>query len=93
MKKLMISFLITIAFSYSLTAQIPIPMYDIFTPIGNPVLTYLLSEDPDSVRLANDIEWKNRFPDAQQIITYNGLCSTSKFNCNGYKYMGMGKIC
>ena len=90
MKKLIVFiFLICFAFSHTLKAQCynNVQMYDISTPFCNTVITWIMCEDPDSVRRAYDIQFATGYPNAQQVITYNGLSSTAKFNCHGYAWL------
>ena len=50
MRKYIIILLTGIAFSYTLKGQCDIRMYDIYTPIGNPVVTFLMCESSTSTR-------------------------------------------
>jgi hypothetical protein len=50
MKKIIITVLTGIIFSYILKGQCDIRMYDIYTPNGNPVVTFLMCESSNSVR-------------------------------------------
>ena len=83
MKKLVILFYAGIVFSYSFSLQAQCPnncldylMYDIFTPFCSPVVTWITEEDTYNDRLALDAEYAWRYPNANQIITYNNLSST-----------------
>ena len=92
MKKLIFLFLTGIVFTCSIHAQCPyncidIPMYDIFTPFCSPVNTWITDEDTYNDRLALDVEYAWRYPNANQIITYNGISSTRTFNCHGYTWL------
>ena len=62
-------------------------MYDIFTSMSSPVATWKMCESAYSVRLGFDREYANRYPNATQIITYDGLSSTRTFNCHGYAWL------
>lgn len=50
MKKNIILFLTGFVFSYTLKGQCDIKMSDIYTPVGNPVVTFLMCESDNSVR-------------------------------------------
>lgn len=78
---------VTFVFSYSLKAQCNERRYDVYTPVGNPVATWLTCEDSYSARLGFDVEFTNAYPNAQKITTYEGLSSTAKFNCHGYAWL------
>ena len=96
MKKMLILVLTSIAFSYSLKAQPncnSVTPYgdtlrcDIFTPMGNLVVTYSMVEAATSTREWYDDYWSSRYPNAEMIIVYDGLSSTRKFNCHGYAWL------
>ena len=78
-----ILFLASFVNSFSLKAQNDVRMYDIFTPRNSPVTTWITQEDTYNDRLALDLYYAQQFPNANQIITYNGLSSTRTFNCLG----------
>jgi len=61
--------------------------YDIYTPMGSSVLTYITCEDATGTRQAFDNSYGQAYPDAQQIIVYDNLSSTRKFNCHGYAWI------
>jgi hypothetical protein len=63
------------------------PMYDIFTPVGNRVTTWLTCEAPDEVREYYDDFYSSRYPNAEMITVYDNLSSTRKFNCHGYAWL------
>ena len=92
--KFLVLLLIFIALSYSLKAQIcnsdptVIPMYDIYTPMGTPVLTWLTEEDTPAARYERDSTYIAQYPFAEPIPIYNdGYYSTSRFNCHGYAWI------
>jgi len=88
MKKFVFLCLSSIVFSYSLKAQCnDTPMYDIFTPRGSYVLSYVTCESSAKTRLDNDNKYASTYPNAQQIKTYDGYSSTRKFNCHGYAWI------
>jgi hypothetical protein len=62
-------------------------MYDIQTPNGSIVETFLCSESHSSAREVLDNYYKLKFSEAIQIPTYDGYSSTSKFNCHGYAWL------
>ena len=69
MKKLILIFMTCIAFSYMLKAQPnDIRMYDIYTPVGNPVVTWITEEEDDYTRWSWDVHYTNMYPDATPII-------------------------
>ncbi|MDR3339414.1 MAG: hypothetical protein LBT25_04845 [Candidatus Symbiothrix sp.] len=88
MNKLIISFIASIVFSYSLKAQcVDTQMYDIYTPMGSPVTTWATCESSIQIRQGFDSQYAQNYPNAQQIITYDNLSSTRKFNCHGYVWL------
>ncbi|GHV58491.1 hypothetical protein FACS1894182_11050 [Bacteroidia bacterium] len=88
MKKFIILFWTSIAFSYSLRAQCSDTLKnDIYTPNGSPVVTYVMCESSLPTRLSFDQQYTQTYPSAIQIITYDGLSSTRKFNCHGYAWL------
>jgi hypothetical protein len=62
-------------------------MYDIYTPIGSPVVTWLTCEASTASRVFYDDYFSNAYPNAEMIIVYDGLSSTRKFNCHGYAWL------
>ena len=87
MKKLIILFLSGIIFPYTSIGQCDIKMTDIFTPIGNPVVTFHTCESSKPVRDYWDKEIARDQPYAKQIKTYDGYSSTRTFNCHGYAWL------
>ena len=91
MKKFIITFLTSIILSYTLKAQIQ--MYDIYTPNGSPVTTWITGEMPFSVRQDLDAEYAITYPNAMQLETHIennvSLSSTNTFNCHGYGYSNL----
>ncbi|MDR3338687.1 MAG: T9SS type A sorting domain-containing protein [Candidatus Symbiothrix sp.] len=62
-------------------------MGDICTPLGNPVVTYLMCESSTSTRAGLDATYAQTYPNAEQIPTYDGYSATRKFNCHGYAWL------
>jgi hypothetical protein len=63
-------------------------MYDIQTPKGTTVETLLCCESLSlAERAGMDNYYKSEFPDAIQILTYDGYSSTGKFQCHGYAWL------
>jgi hypothetical protein len=87
MNKFLIFFMMGIAISHLPKAQCDVRKYDIYTPYGNPVVTFLMCESSTSTRLAFDNQYAQTYPNATQIITYDGMNSTRKFNCHGYAWL------
>ena len=91
MKKMLFLVLASIVLSYSLKAQQncggDILTCDIFTPMGNLVVTYLMCEQRSDVREEYDDYYSSMYPNAEMIIVYDGLSSTRRFNCHGYAWL------
>jgi len=87
MKKLVILFLSGIVFSYSLKAQCNVQMYDIYTPNNSLVVTWLMCDEHYTERESEDIYYSIWYSEAKQIITFDGLSSTSRFNCHGFAWL------
>ena len=64
-----------------------VQMYDIYTPVGSYVKTYLMCEAATSTREYYDDYYSSRYPNAEMIIVYDLLSSTRKFNCHGYAWL------
>ena len=65
-----------------------VEMYDIFTPMGEPVKTFLMIHDDDIYfREAIDDIWTSSYPNAEKILVYDSLSSTRRFNCHGYAWL------
>jgi hypothetical protein len=64
-----------------------VQMYDIYTPIGSSVATWITCEASTVNRAANDDYYRFVYPSAEQIIVYDNLSSTKKFNCHGYAWL------
>jgi hypothetical protein len=84
MNKFLIFFMM-IAASHSLKAQCDVRKYDIYTPNGSPVVTFLMCESSLQTRQGFDSYFAQAYPNATQIITYDGLSATRKFNCHFLK--------
>lgn len=87
MNKCLISFVVYISAFLSLKGQCDVWMYDIYTPVGSQVLTYLTCEASTVTRMAFDDNYAAVYPNAQKIIVYDNLSSTRKFNCHGYAWL------
>ncbi|WP_139785077.1 hypothetical protein [Parabacteroides sp. Marseille-P3160] len=87
MNKFILLFTIGVTTSLSVQAQCDIQMYDIYTPKGSPVVTFLMCESSSERRQALDNYYAQSYPNATQIITYDGFSSTRKFNCHGYAWL------
>ena len=59
---------------------------DVCTPKGNSVIAYITTENLDNMRAYYDNYYANAYPNAEQIITYDGYSSTRRFNCHGYAW-------
>jgi hypothetical protein len=64
-----------------------VQMYDIYTPMGSSVSTWLTCEDDISWREYLDDYYSSAYPNAEMIIVYDGVSSTRKFNCHGYAWL------
>jgi hypothetical protein len=62
-------------------------MYDIYTPMGSLVVTFLMCESGLQTRQAFDAIYTQSYPNATQLTTYDGCSSTRKFNCHGYAWL------
>ena len=87
MKKFLVFFIICLTTSYLLKGQCDVRMYDIYTPLGSPVVTFLMCESSTYIRSYYDNYYTQTYPSATQIETYNGYSSTRKFNCHGYAWL------
>lgn len=91
MKNFITIIFVSIAFSFSLKGQCDIRMYDIYTPKGSPVVTFLMCESALATRRAFDATYASSYPNATQIITHYesgySISSTHKFNCHGYAWL------
>ena len=88
MKKLIVLFLTSIVFSCLLRGQcVDIQMYDIFTPNGSLVVTWITCESSLQTRQGFDDHYTTAYPAAQKIVTYDNLSSTRRFNCHGYAWL------
>ena len=87
MKKNIITLIICFVCLHFSFGQCNTQMYDIYTPMGSFVNTWLTCEAATSVREAYDDLYRGRYPDAEMIIVYDGLSSTRKFNCHGYAWL------
>ena len=91
MKKFFIIFVINIATIQLLSSQCDVRMYDIYTPKGTPVVTFLMCESSLQDRLALDSYFAQTYPQAIQLKTHkegnDSISSTRKFNCHGYAWL------
>ena len=91
MKKFFIIFIINIATIQLLSSQCDVRMYDIYTPKGTPVVTFLMCESSLQDRLALDSYFAQTYPQAIQLKTHkegnDSISSTRKFNCHGYAWL------
>lgn len=70
MKKFFIIFIINIATIQLLSSQCDVRMYDIYTPKGTPVVTFLMCESSLQDRLALDSYFIQTYPQAIQLKTH-----------------------
>ena len=87
MNKFSFFFMASIITSLSLKGQCDIRMYDIYTPIGSEVVTFLTCEASTPDRVYYDDYYSSAYPNAEKIIVYDDLSSTRKFNCHGYAWL------
>ena len=90
MKKNFIFLFTVFALSFSIKAQAQgneIPMNDIFTPFCNPVHSLIVEEMSPGNRMFYDSLYAVKYPDAKQIITFDGYSSSYRFNCHGYAWL------
>lgn len=66
---------------------VAVNMYDLRTPMGSLVYSSISCEDDLGLRLAQDKAYAEAYPNAIQILTYDGCSSTNKFNCHGYAWI------
>ena len=78
-------FLIYILFLHAINLNAQIRS-DVCTPKGNAVVAFITSENTNSMRAYYDAYYANAYPNAEQIITYDGYSSTRRFNCHGYAW-------
>ena len=64
-----------------------VQMYDIYTPMGSLVNTWINEEASISDRITWEDDQKAEFPYAEVIIVYDSLSATRKFNCHGYAWI------
>ena len=63
-------------------------MFDIFTPMGSLVSTWVYSRElTDGDRKYWDDADSSSYPNAEMITVYDGFSSTRKFNCHGYAWI------
>ena len=88
MKKIIFALIINfVCLNFSFGQSDDVQMYDIYTPLGSSVKTYLMYEAATSTREYYDDYYSSRYPNAEMIIVYDGLSSTRKFNCHGYAWL------
>jgi hypothetical protein len=89
MKKVVITLMINFVclhFSYAQWCNDE-EMYDIYTPLGSPVSTWVTCEEDISWREFLDDYYSSTYPNAEMIIVYDGVSSTRTFNCHGYAWL------
>ncbi|HYQ57117.1 MAG TPA: T9SS type A sorting domain-containing protein [Draconibacterium sp.] len=59
---------------------------NVCTPKGNPVVAFITGESSDSARAYYDAYYASTYPNAIQLLTYDGYSSTRKFNCHGFAW-------
>jgi hypothetical protein len=87
MNKFLILCAVGIITSFSLKGQCDVGMYDIYTPVGSAVVTFLMCESSASTRAYWNSYIAQTYPNAVQMPTYDGYSSTRKFNCYGYAWL------
>ena len=87
MKKISCLLIFYLVISFSIKGQCDIRMYDIYTPKGSPVVTFVMCESSIEKRKSLDQYYAQRYPNAVQIKTYDLCSSTRKFNCHGYAWL------
>ena len=88
MKKVIFALIINFVYLHFSFGQCSdVQMYDIYTPVGSSVKTYLTCEESRYDRAFYDNLYRSKYPDAEMIIIYDGLSSTRKFNCHGYAWL------
>ena len=91
MKKVSVFLAVFVTF-FSLKGQpCDIRMYDIYSPIGSAVVTFLMCEAHTVNREFFDLCYSATYPNAEMIILYDNLGSTRKFNCHGYAWLRVEK--
>ena len=88
MKRIVITLMISfVCLHFSFGQCSDVQMYDIYTPVGSYVRTYLMCEASTADRVYYDSYYSSRYPNAEKIIVYDNLSSTRKFNCHGYAWL------
>ena len=88
MKKAVIIFMINfVCLHFSFGQCCDVRMFDICTPMGSTVSTWLTYEASTYTRKSKDDYYSSKHPDAEMIIVYDSLSSTRKFNCHGYAWL------
>ena len=88
MKKVIFALIINFGcLNFSFGQCSDVQMYDIETPMGSYVKTYLMCEATIYDREWNDYNYSSTYPNAEMMIVYDGLSSTRKFNCHGYAWL------
>jgi len=88
MKKVVFILVINFVCLYFSFGQfIDIPMFDIKTPMGNVVQTWITEEIPNGLKKILDDDDKKNHQGAIQILVYDGFSSTRTFNCHGYAWV------
>ena len=73
MKKVIFTLIINFVCLHFSFGQNDVQMYDIYTPLGSYVKTYLMYEAATSTREYYDDYYSSRYPNAEMIIVYDGL--------------------
>jgi len=86
-KKVVITLIVNFVCLHFSFGQYGVEMFDIFTPMGSSVRTWLMEEiDNDSRKYWDDAD-STTYLNAEKIIVYNGFSTTMKFNCHGYAWL------
>jgi len=88
-KIIIIALFMCLYFSYELYSQIPYQiLYDIYTPRGSIVESWLYEEDEKDRRDSLDNAYNVKFPSAEFFITTSDSTSSTKlFNCHSYAWI------
>jgi hypothetical protein len=64
-----------------------VEMYDLYTPMGSSIESWINCEEDLGFRLYLDQSYARGYPNTIQISTYDGCSSTRRFNCHGYAWI------